>query len=292
MRNSFLFFFFLLFISHGKLFGQSPDTMASVNKNQISTDSVSDGNQRSAMERIIMRNTFLNAQGEIRPNNLIQRKYVSQNALFYILLSLIVLLAVLKTIYNRYFNNLLKVFFQTSLRQSQLTDQLMNAGLPSLLMNIFFIFTGALYITLLIGGHSRFNDLNWKLYGLMIIALTAIYTSKYLSLQFAGWISGYEKEAESYSFIVFLINKVMAIFILPLLVLIAFADEKIAEVTIRFSFFLVALIFFSRFFRSISVMQNRFRLNRFHFFLYITGVELTPILLICKLGYIFFAKNL
>lgn len=287
-----IFFFIISLIFLNKSLGQSIDSVVSQSDRIISKDSLLVKKELSALEKIISLNSILNNKNAAQSNISPPRKSRSFNALFYIAFFLIFFLAIVKTLYDRYFSNLLKVFFQTSLRQSQLTDQLMNAGLPSLLMNIFFVLTGALYITLLSGGFAKQFSFEWKIFGITAIALTTIYSIKYLTIQLAGWITGYKKEAESYSFIVFLINKMLAISLLPLLIFMAFADFNIAKAAIFLSYFVIGVIFFLRFFRSLTVLHHRFRLNRLHFFLYIAGVELLPIFLICKIAFKIFSKNL
>jgi hypothetical protein len=287
-----IFFFIIALTFLNKSLGQSTDSVFSKSDSILSVDSLSVNRELSSVEKIISRNSILNTKDAAQSNISKPRKSGSINGLFYVVLFLIFFLAIVKTLYDRYFSNLLKVFFQTSLRQSQLTDQLMNAGLPSLLMNIFFILTGALYITLLSGDFAKQLSFEWKVFGITAIALTAIYLIKYLTIQLAGWITGYQKEAESYSFIVFLVNKMLAISILPLLIFMTFAEFNIAKAAVYLSYVIIAVIFFSRFFRSLSVLQHRFRLNRLHFFLYIVGVELLPIFLICKIAFKIFSKYL
>src|SRR5688500_15446939 len=52
---------------------------------------------------------------------------------FYLISCIILLFGFFKVFYERYFNNIFRVFFNTSLRQNQLTDMLMQSKLPSLI---------------------------------------------------------------------------------------------------------------------------------------------------------------
>ena len=78
------------------------------------------------------------------------RKQSLQDTIFYTILIVIAILAFFRFFYVRYFNNLFRVFFNSSLRQSQLTDQLLQAKLPSLFFNIFFVASGGLFIYFLL----------------------------------------------------------------------------------------------------------------------------------------------
>ena len=54
----------------------------------------------------------------------VQLKKNGNGIFFYIMAGLLLFLGIMKTVYSRYFTTLFRVFFNTSLRQTQLTDQL------------------------------------------------------------------------------------------------------------------------------------------------------------------------
>jgi hypothetical protein len=107
--------------------------------------------------------------------------------IFYTLLGALLLLAFLRFFYSRYFNNLFRVFFNTSLRQSQLTDQLLQAQLASMLFNLFFVVTGGLYSYFLLLHYHWVNADNTLLViGSSIFVLALIYFIKFVTLKFTG----------------------------------------------------------------------------------------------------------
>ncbi len=202
---------------------------------------------------------------------------------FYVIVFLVLLLASLKVFYKRYFDNLFRVFFNTSLRQNQLTDQLLQAKLPSLLFNIYFIITAGLYVYFVLqhfGFLKNFNVLYFIL--LSIAGLLFVYLLKFITLKFTGWIAGFREATDTYIFIVFLINKILGIFLLPFVVIMAFASPAIASPAVIISLVFTGIMFLLRFFRSYGLLQNRLKVSRFHFLLYLAGVEIIPILLIYK----------
>ncbi len=207
----------------------------------------------------------------------------STDMFFYTLLVLFLLFGVLKMIYSRYLQNLFRVFFNTSLRQSQLTDQLLQARLPSLLFNLLFVLIGGFYLYLLLKSSGYLQGaLDFRLLFLCILAVLTVYFAKYMVLKFTGWISGYSGEAETYIFIIFLINKIMAIILLPFIAIMAFADYELVGVFTMCSWIVILLMLLLRFLKSYAVLQNKIKVQRFHFFLYIIAIELLPLLLIYK----------
>jgi hypothetical protein len=216
-----------------------------------------------------------------------------EDALFYLLTALVLLLACLKFFYNRYFTNLFRVFFNTSLRQSQLTDQLLQAKLPSLLFNLFFILSSGFYIYFLLL-HYKWVDENdrWLIMACCVGVLSIIYVVKFCTLKFTGWITGFSESTNTYVFIIFLINKIIGIFLVPLTIIIAFAIPSIANSAVLISLLSVGFLLLMRFFRSYGLIQHQLKISRLHFFLYITGVEILPLLLIYKALILLLNKNL
>lgn len=247
----------------------------------------------SALNKILANNIFLNSKGG--PQAFIQstRKAVSKDEMFFALAFIVLLFAILKVLYPRYFSNLFRVFFNTSLRQSQLTDQLLQAKLPSLFYNIFFILIGGWYLYLLLNFFGKTgHELKWELLLICASGLTSIYLIKFCILKFTGWITGYKQEADTYIFITFLINKIVGICLIPLIIIMAFSDRQLVDIAIVISFIVIVLMMLMRFIRSYSLLQNRLKISRFHFFVYIVGIEIIPLLVIYKLALFFVSKNL
>ena len=220
------------------------------------------------------------------------KKRANKEVVFYLLATLTLLLGCLKAIYSKYFNNLFKVFFNSSLRQSQLTDQLLQAKLPSLLYNFFFVVSSGAYVYLIANHFYKTAAFNtWVLLFVSILFFGVVYAIKYSSLKFTGWVTGYAQAINTYMFVLFLINKILGILLVPLSIAIAFLHPKFTNSLILISFFCIAFMFILRFFKSYGLVQNQLKISRGHFFLYIIGVEMLPLLLIYKAAMLYLAKN-
>ena len=220
------------------------------------------------------------------------RKTDNLDLFFYVILGLLFLLGLMRTIYSRYFNTLFRVFFNSSLRQNQLTDQLEQARLPSFIFNLYFVISAGLYVYFLAGHFSFIKPgPDWWVAGGCILGISACYLVKYLTLRFAGWVTNCRAETSTYIFIVFLLNKVIGILLLPFLVIMAFSTNRLSAYAVFISLVLLGLVLLLRFFRSYSLLQNRLRITAFHFLLYIIALEILPIALIYKAVMLFFSIN-
>ena len=239
---------------------------------------------KSTYKVLLDTNVFLNAKGKPQAFLVSQNNHQNNQAFFYLLLLLFFVLGIIRSFFKKYFSTLFGVFFNSTLKQNQLTDQLAQAKLPSLIFNIFFIITGGLYLFFLI----KFNVLskvktNTNVMLVCIAAVCIAYFVKYLSLKFTGWLSGYVQEANTYIFIIFLLNKMIGLFLLPVVTVLAFCNIYIVSSTILISLMVLAIILLVRFFRAYSLLQSKLKVSPFHFILYVFALEALPILLIYKL---------
>jgi hypothetical protein len=209
-----------------------------------------------------------------------------QTADFYLLLSLCLILGLIRFIDTRYFFNLFRAFINPTLSNRQLKEQLQGAGLPNLLMNIFFAFSEGAYIYYIVKFFtpSPSGVIAPSVLIIMLIAGTAvIYMAKYAAVRFSGWAFRVEGITEHYLFNVFLINKVMAVALIPFIIILAFADHDWAQHAVIISFITTGVLILNRYVRSWQVFGSFFQYSKFHFFMYLCASELLPLAVLMKL---------
>ena len=207
--------------------------------------------------------------------------------LFYTLLGVILLVAVVKQLFPKYFYNIFRLMFQASFRQKQTREMLMQEKLPSLLMNILFIVVGGLFLALLAKtykgtSYEWLNTSFWNLVMYSITFLALLYIFKYLVIQFIGWVFNAGEQASTYSFIVFLVNKIIGLALLPLLLLLAFSSGHIWDVTVTIAGCVVAFLLLFRYIVSLTIIRSTLSIHPLHFFIYLCAVELMPMFIIYK----------
>ncbi len=247
----------------------------------------------SAFNKMLEANQFLNTSTKPVAWVIQEKKRIPKDRLFYLIAIIVSLLAFLRFVYTRYFNNLFRFFFNASLRQSQLIEQLLQAKLPSLLFNMLFVFSGGLYIYLLLMYNHWIDNLDfWQILAYCTVSLGLIYLIKFFTIKFTGWLTGLTEVMNNYVFIIFLFNKVIGIFLLPFIVIIAFSMPALANSAVIGSLLLIGILFLIRFFRSYALLQNQLKLSQFHFLMYVVGVEIIPVLIVYKGLVVLLSKNL
>ena len=226
---------------------------------------------------------YFNFSGKAVNQPELKRQSKSNDLMFYVLLALFFYFAMIKTVFNKYVNNLLAIFLRITLKQQQLREQLLQSPLPSLLLNILFVLTGGLYISLLLNFYGApVNDNFWIQTAYCSLLLILIYTGKLIILNSLGWIFNISKAADTYIFIVFLVNKMLGIFLLPFIALIVFEPPRAQQVFVTLSLIFVILLVIYRFIFSFRPMQSEIKWSLFQFFIYLCAFELAPLILIYK----------
>ena len=207
----------------------------------------------------------------------------SKDSLFYLIVGILFYFASIRIFFEKYFSNLMTLFFRVSLRQQQIREQVLQTPLPSLLLNILFVISAGLYACFLLH-YSRWGaGVNfWILYLNCMGLLAAIYLVKFVVLKFIGWVFSISRATDIYIFIVFLVNKMLGIFLLPFLIVIIFSSEQWQQIFITISLAMIFVLWGYRVLASYRPVRNEIKLTPFYFFLYLCAFEIAPLLLIYK----------
>lgn len=240
---------------------------------------------RKAYWKTVQANELIgNNKGNVLRLPMEHRVAPDKDQFFYLVCGLLFLLGILRIAFGKYFQDLFRLVFRnTSFRQKQLREQMQQTPLASLLMNFFFVLTGGVYVSLLLHHYERVpRNSFWTLTGLCVAALAMLYLLKFLVLKLAGWIFAVQEGMETYSFIVFTVNKILGLALLPAVVLIAFTAQPVLDFAITISWILIAGLFIFRYFLAWTAVAREVKVSRFHFFLYLCAFEIAPLLIIYK----------
>lgn len=212
-----------------------------------------------------------------------QRNVADLDIVFYILLFLLFFLGLIRTSFPKYVNSIFTLSFQATFRQTQTREQMSQNFFPAFMLNVLFVLSGGLFITLF-AAFNHWSKLQfWQLFVYSTVILLIIYFIKYLVISFTGWVFNAKDSAIEYRFVVFIINKLLGILILPLLFLIAYADDKVKSISITIVICLAVFSLAIRYLVSLARIRRNLSITAFHFFIYLCAVEIMPLLVIYKL---------
>lgn len=263
---------------HDSTFAASASVIDSIRK--AAADSLMNARRNKAIADSI---SVARQKAQLASLPVTKKKFKGDELIFYSLLGLLIFYAILKLLFPKYFTDLFRVYFRTTLKQTQVREQLLQTPLPSLLLNGFFIITGGMYAAFLVQHFNLAPQFGfWQLWLYCGILLSMIYMMKYAGVWIAGWLFNRTEAAASYIFIVFMTNKILGIVVLPFLILLAFGTPQLYPVALIISITIVSCLFLYRFYLSIGVVRSQSHINLLHFFLYLFAFEALPLLILFK----------
>ena len=203
--------------------------------------------------------------------------------MFYCFALLFLFLALINSFFGSYIQKVFRVFANEGFVYRQSKDQMTQAPLAALLMNLLFVLSGTIFVFFALGGNLIFSGVErWQSMGLILVFLIIVYLFKYLFLQFMGWIFNLRETFDGYVFIVFLNNKIAGILMLVAAFLMAFAEPGSGFFIFRLSLLLLGVIFIVRLIRGFQVFSKQARLGIFNFLLAVISLEILPSAVVLK----------
>jgi hypothetical protein len=215
----------------------------------------------------------------------IEQKFAlpDKDVLFYAVIALIFLYSFIIQIAPQYIGKLFSQFSQSSLRMMQNREQLLQNSLASFIMNIGFVMSFSLLATLIIFNAHLLPIHFWEGFMYMCLFFLGLYFGKFICLTIAGYIFNTVELVQTYIFVVFMINKVLGILLIPFIGILAFARPVLHPFAIWGAGFLMALLILYRYLFSLTSVRNKLHVSSFHFFLYLCAFEIIPLLILYKL---------
>jgi len=189
----------------------------------------------------------------------------------------------LKVTFPKYFSNVFQLIFQSPIRQKQTREQLQQNNLASLFSNILFVLNASIFVSLLAVKNAWVDLSLYSCIGYSAVGFTALYSFKFLFLWLSGWLFSQGEAIGNYSFIVFLTNKVMGVFLIPAILLLAFSPVSVQDLAYNGALIVISILFVYRYLVSFSIVRSSLKVSAFHFFLYLCTCEVLPMLVLYKL---------
>lgn len=215
-----------------------------------------------------------------------------QTLSFYLILGLLGLLGMLRLMFPTYFQLLYQSFMSPMVNKRALREQIQQNVLANLAMNLFFFVSFGVFLYAVFSYRTNWISSGqiapeWLIVG-TCTATALIYAVKYCVLRFVGWAFKVEQATNDYLYNVFLINKILAVVLLPFAIILAFGQGAWLNVIFLVAILLVAILLINRYTRSWSSLASFFQYSKFHFFMYFCASELLPLAILTKFLYNYF----
>ena len=210
-----------------------------------------------------------------------------RGALFGIILGLSLLLAFLFAGFRSSFNKAYQNITNSSILKQSYREMSTIGQLP---LNIWYVFSWisiGTFIFLLMryyGLGLSTSTLGNFAYSVGIISVLMLL--KHAVLFFIGTIFPVQKEVQLYNFLVIIFGVALGVALVPANIFIAYLANDLVSYAIYIALAIVVILYLLRAFRGLMISNRLLTFHRFHFLLYICAVEIAPVIILLKLGFL------
>ncbi len=202
---------------------------------------------------------------------------------FGLLLSILGLLAILMSGFRDEVNDMYKAFMSNNMMVLLLRDKGHLIHIPYVLSYAILALSGGTFIYLLAGylgmpiAETPFQSLS-----LCILGVISVFLFKHLILSILGWIFPFRKEVKLYSFSLGIFNSILGIALVPFIAFQAFAPTNLQRPILYIGFALLGIFLIFRLIRYFGIANKFLAFHKFHFFIYLCTVEISPMMILFK----------
>ncbi len=217
---------------------------------------------------------------------------VSMDEYFYVLVCIYLLAGVMVRLFPKYFHDLFTLFYTSGFRQKSIRDQLAQNTAASLGLNLLFFLSAGVFVFLMVHQSVKFSGRHWYIdAAVCIVFLMIVYGVKYFSVLLAGWIFAAKELSRNYAFLIFFVNKIAGLVLLPIIVILWMGNPILKPVFQTLSLLAIGFLFLYRYFLVLPLIRSKSGLSAYHFFLYLCTFEIMPILLLVRFLGIFLSSS-
>lgn len=179
----------------------------------------------------------------------------------------------------------IKAFYVNRVANQLLREEVTVVNRISVLLSCLFVVTLSLFMAQ-VNRYFGWFDLgeNGLDYLLIAGAIVVAYGAKIVTVRFLGFVFQLKKEASDYLFSLFLFGNALGLFLLPVVVCLAFVKQVETGIFVYIGNFLVVTFIGVRIIRGVLIGFNSLRVSKFYLFLYLCTLEIMPLMILLKIG--------
>jgi hypothetical protein len=216
--------------------------------------------------------------------------YTNYDYLIAAILLLIYSLFVVLYVKNRKrLNQVIKAFYINRFASQLAREEVSIVNRVSVILSIIFLFSMTLFTWQVIGYYGWVGQVDQSsLFFTVLAIIVTVYTLKFTSIKFFGFVFKTTKEADEYALTVLLFINSLGLFLLPIVVCIAFAQNVSIGVFVNIGLYTLGLFLLTRIVRGLIIGINSIRVSKLYLFLYLCSLEILPLVIMVK----FFLKTI
>ena len=204
--------------------------------------------------------------------------------IFILMMTLLVLIAILFTLFREVVNRTWKAFLnEKMLNQLHREQGVLPDGPFMILYGLFFTTSGIFTFFLLDYLKVLPYEGNWINLYACIGSILAIFLFKHFLLTFVGWLFPIHIVSSTYNFSIVIFNIIIGLILVPFIVLLAYGPSDLLKILFYLAGGTIVCIFLFQQLRALFLSGKYLTANKFHFFLYLCTIEIAPVIVLIKL---------
>lgn len=205
--------------------------------------------------------------------------------LFVSILIMFIILTLIVTIFRILIEKIWKAFLNDNLLNQLHREQSSGLALAYVILYVLFFINAGLFAFLAARQFGIYISAS-NLYALLLCigGIAVFFVVKHFVLWLAGFIFPIGKEVDSYQFTIMIFNIIIGLFLVPVVLFIAYAPQTTTEVVVYGAIGVLGLTYLFLYLRGLFIANRFIAGNKFHFLLYLCAVEIAPILAILKIA--------
>lgn len=181
-------------------------------------------------------------------------------------------------------NQVIKAFYISRFANQLAREEISFGNRVSLFLSSLFVITVTLF-AFQINKYYGLLDLGSDTMAFLVIAvaLTSAYLLKIITTRFFGYVFKTQREAGEYTTSIFLFGNTLGLFMMPVVICLAFAKQVNPLVFIYTGLVIMATFLCARLVRGLIIGINSVRVSRFYLFLYLCTLEILPFVILVKI---------
>ncbi len=219
--------------------------------------------------------------------NIIESNYRFQPAWIMVLIVIsIMIIGYLFSAFHSRFVSMLRAFFLIRFSNQLSREEYSLTHPVSAFLSLNFIISCSLFIYQSISSKSVFYltyESNFSSFLIVVFCVTIIYLVKTVSIKILGFVLEKQLVANEYIFILFLVNQITGIGLIPIIIFIAYGKKSIESGFIYIGIAFLIFAFIVRIGKGIVSSLSSRQVTPFYIILYLCTFEILPLLLGFKL---------
>ncbi|MGZ4035068.1 MAG: DUF4271 domain-containing protein [Bacteroidia bacterium] len=181
-------------------------------------------------------------------------------------------------------NQVIKAFYINRYANQLAREEISIGNRVTIFLSAMFVLTLALFITQLANYYGFYKGDNQFIFFIKVaVTIVGAYSLKIFSVWFFGYIFQNPKEASDYSTAIFLFCNTLGLFMLPIVIGLAFAKQIAPEIFVYSGYLILGSFLCIRLLRGVIIGFNSVRISKFYLFLYLCTLEILPFVIMVKL---------